>query len=189
MTIGGNSMADVWKRYVKFVLDGEAGVDEGVEMRERFWVALRFDPEADFNTAHPMMDLSQQQQYVEKLLSVEIDTALGGSYGYRLQRSYDVDQISGIVSKLISKPESKAACANLLHPLQSRIEQDAGMKRTACLTNVQAILRNKRLSLTAHFRSQNAWNSHGNFKALHILHENLLTKVRERAECEQSAEV
>jgi thymidylate synthase len=175
--IQGNCMANLWQQYVKFVFEGIPGIDDDLEIRECFLVTLYFEKGSDFEQVHPAMDLTKQQLYVEKLLSSEVHTVLGDSYGYRLRYSYGLDQVEAMVNRLVTKPESKAVCANLLHPIQSLIEQSVSMQRVACMTNMQVLLRENALNLIAHFRSQNAWNSHGNFKALHIWHKNFLNQL------------
>ena len=177
--IEGDSHKDMWQEYVRRVNNGPEGRDGEEAIRELFWVKLCFKPGTDFITIHPAMNQLVRHQYVRKVLTTDLDPALGGSYGYRLRRSYGLDQLDELVHRLVTKPESKAACANLLHPVSSAIERDAGMQRMACLTNVQALIRQGALHLNAHFRSQNAWNSHGNFQGLHELHSSLLTQLLE----------
>lgn len=178
--IEGNSLQDVWKQYVNCVYHGSQGQDGAEAIREKFLVNVCFSPNADFARLDPAMDIKQQRQYVKKLLTTELDPVLGGSYGYRIKKSYGVDQMEALLKKLLEKPESKAACVNLLHPVDAAIERDAGMQRMACMVNFQVLMRDEMLHLIANFRSQNAWNSHGNFVGLHELHQQIVQKLSEQ---------
>jgi len=178
--IEGNSLQDVWKEYVKYVYHGSQGQDGAEMIREQFLVNVCFHPKADFTGLDPAMDINQQRQYVKKILTTELDPVLGGSYGYRIRKAYGIDQLEALLNKLLEKPESKAACVNLLHPVDAVMEREAGMQRMACLVNFQALMRDGMLHLIANFRSQNAWNSHGNFVGLHELHQQIVQKLSER---------
>ncbi len=178
--IVGYSLVEVWARYVSFVFNGTMGVDDGQPIQEQFGVTIYFTPEADFGAVHPLMNMDLQTQYVNKVLSTEIDKKLGGSYGYRIRCTYGIDQLKAMVEQLIERPDSKSACCNLLHPRGWEGEIKAGMKRMACLTYIQALIRDGQLHFFAQFRSQNAWNSHGNFKGLYELQRLMLSRLEER---------
>jgi thymidylate synthase len=178
--IVGNSLVEVWVRYVLFVFNGTMGVDDGQPIREQFGVNVCFNPDADFERVHQAMDIAVQTQYVKKVLSTEIDHKLGGSYGYRIRNTYGIDQLEAMVEQLYKRPDSKSACCNLLHPRGWEGEVKAGMKRMACLTDIQALIRDGQLHFFAHFRSQNAWNSHGNFKGLYELQRLMLSRLEEK---------
>lgn len=183
--IQGNIMADVWAEYVGLVLTGTKGFDENIELRERFFVELVFSPDADgspidWYTDHPEMDVSQQPLYLDKMFNINPNNKFGGSYGYRIRKSYGVDQMALAADRIISKPESKAIIVNLLHPLSSEMERKVNMTRCACMSNMQAIVRDNKIHLGVQFRSQNVWNSHANFKSIHEWHKELLKMVHER---------
>jgi hypothetical protein len=167
--IESTSFGSGWAQYVAATMGGAPGSDGPDELRELFSVTVAFGPGTDFAVPHPEMDLATQAQYVRKVTTTKIDPVLGGSYGYRLRRSYGVDQVEDMIRRISARPESKSACANLLHPITCEMEREAGMQRTACLAFVQALLRDRELALFATFRSQNAINSHGNFRGLHEL--------------------
>jgi thymidylate synthase len=177
LQIAGDDFAAGWARYVATVYAGTEGWDGTDQIRERFGITITFFKATDFALAHPAMNLALQQQYTNKLLTDHIDEELGGSYGYRLTKSYGMDQVQMMVERLADRPESKSACANLLHPQSSEFERSAGMKRTACLAFIQALVRNGQLNLLGTFRSQNAVNSHGNFRGLHELHVQLTRRL------------
>jgi len=172
------SMALAWTRYVSQVMtEGSDGWDGSERTKELFNVSLDFASSVEFDTLHRSMDSDVQRRYSRKLLTPDIDKDLGGSYGKRLQESYGFDQLELMVQRLADNPWTKNCCANLLHPPGSSIEALMGMTRTACLKNVQLLLREGELHLVAEFRSQNVMNSHGNFKALHLLHRRLCNRL------------
>jgi thymidylate synthase len=179
-------LADVWPRYVAHTWRGLEGADGEEPVRERFGVRLVFGPSADLDRLHPAMDPVRDARYLRKLLTMEIDPSLGGSYGLRLRGYYRdsdgrlIDQIEFMVDRLCEKPESKAAAANLLHPPASDLETGNGMRRMACLTSLQALLRGDELHLVATFRSQDAVGSHGNFRALRELQREMLGRLEAR---------
>ena len=178
--IVGDSNVEVWTHYVSLVADGTMGVDDGQPIREQFGVTIYFTPEADFDRIHPAMDVALQIQYVNKVVTDKLDKQLGGSYGYRIRKTYGIDQFEVMAEQLSQRPDSKSACCNLLHPRGWEGEIKAGMKRMACLTYVQALIRDEQLHFFAQFRSQNAWNSHGNFKGLYELQRLMLSRLEER---------
>ncbi len=178
--IESNSLVDGWTRYVSHVHNGTMGADDGQPIREQFGVTIYFTPDADFGAVDPLMNMDLQTQYVNKVLSTEIDKKLGGSYGYRIRKTYGIDQFEVMAEQLSQRPDSKSACCNLLHPRGWEGEIKAGMKRMACLTYVQALIRDEQLHFFAQFRSQNAWNSHGNFKGLYELQRLMLSRLEER---------
>jgi thymidylate synthase len=126
------------------------------------------------------MDVTRQAQYVNKILSTELSKEQGGNYGYRIRNTYGIDQLETMVEQLIKPPDSKSACCNLLHPRAWEGEVKAGMKRMACLTYIQVLIRDGQLHFFAQFRSQNAWHFHGNFKGLYELQRVVLSSNKER---------
>lgn len=178
------NLADVWSKYVVRTFLGSDGRDGDVMVKERFGVRLSFPGDADMDVLHPEMDPKRDEMYVRKMLGTTVEEALGGSYGRRMSLQYrdnegrPIDQLAWIVDRLIAKPESKNACANLLHPLTSSIERDEGMKRTACLISIQGLIRDDQFVLLANFRSQDAVGSHGNFRGLRQIQDKLLGQFR-----------
>lgn len=176
--IVGTVMTKMWRDYVKFVLNGSDGRDGQIRLKERFWLTLLFEAGADFECSDADLDSSIHPVFLHKMFSNE-KSVLGDSYGYRIHRSYGVDQFAGMLRRAHEKPESKAIFANLLHPLEAAIEQQDGMnmEKTACLASLQVLNRDGCVDLTAHFRSQNAWRSHGNFVALNQWHAHFVSKL------------
>jgi thymidylate synthase len=175
-----HSLVDGWTRYVSYVYGGTMGVDDSKPIREQFLVIVHFKPGADFDAVHPAMDIARQTQYVKKILTTELDKELGGSYGYRIRKTYGIDQLKAAVGQLVKRHYSKSAIINTLHPRGWEGEVKAGMKRMVCLNNIQALIRDGQLHFVAQFRSQNAWNSHGNFKGLYELQRLMLSRLEER---------
>lgn len=176
--IMGDSLREVWRQYVRYVVNGTAGEDDGQPLHERFGVQISFSPQADFHTPHPAMDLARQQQYVHKILSTEIDPELGGGYGYRIFLKPYGNQFEAAVNKLLERPASKSVLINLLHPLEWEQTATPTIKRMACLTHIQFLIRAEKLYLLAHFRSQDAWHSHGNFKGLRALQQQMIDRLQ-----------
>jgi len=79
----------------------------------------------------------------------------------------------------VKRPESKSVIINLLHPIEWEQKIEPGIKRMACLTDIQALIREGQLHFFAQFRSQNAWHSHGNFKGLYELQRLMLCRLNE----------
>lgn len=186
--ITGNRLTHIWREYNRFVMNGSLGHDAEIPIRERFWVTLHLPRNTDYETHDvPQMDLSIVPDFIFKMFRTE-KSPMGDSYGFRIHTVYRLDQLDVMVDKLGQKPESKGAICNLLHPLPCFLEQESGMKmeRTACLANLQALIRPEHengpnhLHLTAHFRSQNAWRSHGNFIAIRRWHEHLLNRLNKK---------
>ncbi|MDR0919774.1 MAG: thymidylate synthase [Oscillospiraceae bacterium] len=97
--------------------------------------------------------------YLEKMQSCEIVEELNASYGKRIFGLPEVNQYEWCKSRLLNKPETKAATIALFLP------NDPG-PRIPCLTTIDFKLRNEVLDTKCFFRSQNAMNSYGNFRAL-----------------------
>ncbi len=184
--IVGNSLADVWTRYVSFTHQGSMGVDDGQPIREQFSVTVYFTPDADFEAVHPLMDMARQAQYIKKMCAKDKSTIeqmirdLGGSYADRIFNRPYGNQFETAVTLLIQRSESKSAVINLLHPLEWEQKIQAAIKRMACLTDIQALIRDEQLHWFAHFRSQNVWHSHGNFKALYAFQGLMLSRLNEK---------
>lgn len=184
--IVGNSLIDVWTRYVSFTFQGSMGVDDGQPIREQFSVTVHFTPQADFEAVHPLMDMVQHEQYIKKMCVKDKRTieqmkrVLGGSYADRIFNSPYGNQFEKVVRQLIQRPDSKSAIINLLHPLEWERKIEPAIKRMACLTHIQALIRDGQLDFFAHFRSQNVWHAHGNFKALHTLQSLMLSRLKEK---------
>ncbi len=84
------------------------------------------------------------------------------------------------MTQLIQRPESKSAIINLLHPLEWEQKIQSTINRMACLTQIQVLIRDGQLHLFAHFRSQNVWHAHGNFKALYALQGLMRSRLNEK---------
>ncbi|MEK8016179.1 MAG: hypothetical protein VSS75_004865 [Candidatus Parabeggiatoa sp.] len=184
--IVGNSLADVWTRYVWLTHQGTMGVDDGQAIRELFSVTVHFTPQADFEAVHPLMDMARQVQYIKKMCAKDNRTIeqmmreLGGSYADRIFNRPYGNQFETAVRQLIQRSESKSAIINLLHPLEWEQKIQPAINRMACLTHIQALIRDQQLHFVAHFRSQNVWHAHGNFKALHALQSLMLSRLKEK---------
>ena len=178
--IVGNSLVDAWTHYVSHVHNGTMGADDGQPIREQFGVVIYLTHDADFDRVHPLMDRARQAQYVKKILSTDIDNELGGSYGYRIFVSPYGNQFEAAIERLVKRPESKSVMINLLHPIEWEQKIEPGIKRMACLTDIQALIRDGQLHFFAQFRSQNAWHSHGNFKGLYELQRLMLCRLNEK---------
>ncbi len=179
--IVAHSIIDGWTSYVSSVFNNSTmGMDDDQQIREQFAVTIYFSPDADFESIHPLMDMARQTQYVKKILSTNIDKELGGSYGYRIFVNPYGNQFETAVEQLTKRPESKSVAINLLHPLEWEQKIQQNIKRMACLTNIQVLVRDGQLHFFAKFRSQNVWNSHGNFKGLYELQCMMLARLQER---------
>ena len=176
-----HSLIDGWTRYVLSIFNhGAMGIDDNQPIREQFGITIDFYPKSDFNAVHPAMDITLQAQYVKKLLSTEIDKELGGSYGYRIFINPYGNQLEAAVERFVKRPASKSVIINLLHPVEWEQKRQPDIKRMACLTHIQALIRDEQLHFFAHFRSQNAWNSHGNFKGLYELQRLMLSHLEKK---------
>lgn len=181
--IVGNSLVEVWTRYVSLTYNGTMGVDNGQAIREQFGVTIYFTPKADFESVHPLMDIARQVQYVKKTCSKEksiveeIIQEFGVSYAARIFNGVSGDQFETAVTRLIECHESKSAIINLSYPSEQEQKIQLAIRRIACLIHIQPLIRDEQLHFFAHFRSQNAWNSHGNFKALYELQRLMLSHL------------
>ena len=180
MVISNTSAVKVWQDYVVNTFKGNDGEDDNSLLKELFFVQLIFPIGCNYDEVDSHWNLQTHKQYVDKMLSTKINKSLGGSYGFRIRCSYGIDQFEAVVEKLVSKPNSKSAVCNLLHPAGSSIETSAGMTRVACLAFVQLLIRDNLLTMVATFRSQNAVNSHGNFIGLHKLHKGFVEALNSR---------
>jgi thymidylate synthase len=185
--IVAHSLVDGWTRYVSSIFNnGTMGVDDDQPIREQFGVTIFFTPEADFEVVHPAMDMVLQAQYVKKMFSrkkiiiEETIQELGSSYAVRIFEKPYGNQFDAAVGQISKRPESKSVIINLLHPLDWERKTQPSIKRMACLTCIQPLLREGQLHFFAHFRSQNAWNSHGNFKGLYELQRLMLSNLKEK---------
>jgi thymidylate synthase len=102
--------------------------------------------------------------YTEKMFSREIIPELNSTYGSRLFAYDGVDQVQWIIDRLNARWWAKSSVISLLKPNEN-------MPRIPCLISVMATIRDDELRLDAVFRSQNAFNSYGNFLGLKKIHE------------------
>lgn len=100
--------------------------------------------------------------YVEKMFSMDLIEELNSTYGDRLFSNRGVDQIDLAVKKLSENPWAKSCFVPLVTP------DDPG-PRVPCLSAIQFAVRNERLQIYATFRSQNVFNSYGNFLGIREL--------------------
>jgi hypothetical protein len=68
-----------------------------------------------------------------------------GGYGYRIFISPYGNQFEAAVEQLIKRPTSKSVIINLLHPLNWEQKIQSAIKRMACLTHIQALIRDGQL--------------------------------------------
>jgi len=100
--------------------------------------------------------------YRAKMFSREIIPELNSTYGDRFFDNLGFDQIADTLKRLRENPWSKSCFIPLVVP------NDPG-PRIPCLSAVQFAIRGNKILLFATFRSQNAFNSYGNFYGLRDL--------------------
>lgn len=108
--------------------------------------------------------------YTRKMFSRELIAELSSTYGARLFDWEGVDQVSKAVERLSKKWWSKSAAIGLISPTET-------MPRVPCLINLVPLVRSHELVLNAMFRSQNSFNSYGNFIGLHVLQRHMARQL------------
>ncbi len=103
------------------------------------------------------------EQYTFKMFSQDIIEELSSTYGHRLFNYDGVNQVQWAIDRLKNKWWTKSASIGLLKPNED-------MPRIPCLISVMPVIRNDKVILNAVFRSQNVFNSYGNFCGLHEVH-------------------
>jgi len=100
--------------------------------------------------------------YTKKMFSMELIEELNSTYGDRFFNNLGVNQFDWVVSRLRENKWAKSCFIPLVVP------NDPG-PRIPCLSAVQVAIRDNKTKLYATFRSQNAYNSYGNFLGLRAM--------------------
>ncbi len=159
-------LGDAWVEYLRVILtqgswlpDDREPIIEGPPVFLELNDARKDDPIIqEFGSSHII------EIYSRKMFSRELIVELNSTYGSRLFDWDGVDQVATAVDRLKKRWWSKSAAIGLIAPLET-------MPRVPCLINLLPLIRKNRLILNATFRSQNAFNSYGNFIGLRALQE------------------
>ena len=100
--------------------------------------------------------------YTQKMFSMDIIEEINSTYGDRFFANLGVDQIELAVNKLKKNKWSKSCFIPLVIP------DDPG-PRIPCLSALQIAIRQDSVQFYVIFRSQNAFNSYGNFIGIRAL--------------------
>lgn len=166
------SLGEAWRSYLREVLNTGVRVpDDREAIMESCSALVEMDIVSDDDKLLKQYgDPHVAAVYRQKMFSREIIPELNSTYGDRLFDQDGVDQVEWITNRLKSKWWTKGANISLLKP------NDPG-PRIPCLTNIQAVIRDNRVNLTAIFRSQNVYNSYGNFLGLHDIQSLISSKL------------
>ena len=157
-------LGGVWLEYIATVLRGGVEVfDQRENVIESIPLCFTI---SDFEDRHGILAKSASKHiidiYTNKMFSREIIPELNSTYGDRFFDNLGTDQIAWAVDRLKANPWAKSCFIPLVVP------NDPG-PRIPCLSAVQLAVREDALNFYATFRSQNAFNSYGNFIGLRKL--------------------
>jgi len=118
-------------------------------------------------------------EYIDTVINSQQrdDLSVSYVYGDRIRNYSGVDQVEGICNLLIENELSTRLYIDLW-----QVDKDLGSDNPPCLTSVWVKLVNKRLILTAQFRSHDIYSAYKqNLIALKSLQELIVNKVNERS--------
>ena len=142
---------------------GEAGIDDRGTIIE---APPRLFEIASLSWQDPIIseygDAEAAVRYTAKFTCLEVVAPFKYSYGARLRELQGVDQIQWVIELLRARPWSKSAWITLTVPGE---RGDA----VPCLAALSFRIRSYRLSMTATFRSQNAFTSYLNYIPLRTI--------------------
>lgn len=115
------------------------------------------DPESLYYPDYLPMGREELEQYYPQVLTARNIAGTSYTYGDRL-RNYDgFDQISNLVDLIRERPDSKRMFATTWKVHVDSLETKTG--DAPCLTQMNATVRDGRVLLTAHFRSQDMFSA------------------------------
>lgn len=167
-----DSIGQVWIEYLQSIVDNGNWVhDDREEILETSPIVFTIN---DFEDTSGILSRYADQHvvdvYTEKMFSMELIEELNSTYGDRFFSNLGVDQIALAIEKLKENPWAKSCFVPLVVP------NDPG-PRIPCLSALQIAIRNDRVQFYSTFRSQNAFNSYGNFLGIRKLQEQVAEKL------------
>jgi thymidylate synthase len=142
---------------------GEAGLDDRgpvIEAPPRLFEIATLDWDDPIVRAYG--DAEALARYTAKFTRTDVVPPFKYSYGARLRDLRGVDQLDWVIELLRSRPWSKSGWISLTVPGE---RQDA----VPCLAALAFRVRSSRVSMTATFRSQNAYTSYLNYLPLRVV--------------------
>jgi thymidylate synthase len=139
---------------------GEAGLDDRgpvIEAPPRVFEIAALGWDDPIIRAHG--DAEAVARYTAKFTRTDVVPPFKYSYGARLRDLRGVDQLDWVTKLLLTRPWTKSGWISLTVPGE---RQDA----VPCLAALAFRIRDRRLSMTATFRSQNAFTSYLNYLPL-----------------------
>ena len=170
------SIGPIWIEYISTVLNNGKWVhDDREEILETLPIVFTIK---EFEDSQCILAKYAERHvidtYTEKIFSKDIIKELNSSYGARLFANLGVNQIALVVDKLKANPWAKSCFVPLVIP------NDPG-PRIPCLSALQIALRDDAVQFYATFRSQNAFNSYGNFIGIRALQNMVAEKLEHKA--------
>lgn len=142
---------------------GEAGIDDRGPVIE---AVPRLFEIANFSWDDPLIreygETDKVARYTAKFARTDVIPPFKYSYGARLRQLLGVDQIEWIIKLLAGRPYSKSAWVTLTVPG----EPDHAVP---CLTALSFRIRGYQVTMTATFRSQNAFTCYLNYVPLRTI--------------------
>lgn len=139
---------------------GEAGIDDRGPVIES---VPRLFEISNFSWDDPIIseygDAEMFSRYTEKFTRTDVVPPFKYSYGARLRELLGVDQLDWVVRLLANRPYSKSAWISLTVP-------DENSQAVPCLTALAFRIRGYQVTMTATFRSQNAFTCYLNYVPL-----------------------
>ena len=150
------------------------------------WERVLFDATRDCNPFFHLFEsiwMFSGEQQVRPLLKfnkrmqefAEPDGRIHGAYGYRWRRSYNFDQLKGVIGKLRDESSTRQAVLTMWHPEDLLVNT----KDRPCNTHCYFMLRRNMLTMTVLCRSNDmVWGAYG-ANAVHfsMLHEFIANAV------------
>ncbi|KXG87603.1 hypothetical protein [Agrobacterium bohemicum] len=167
-----SEIGQVWLEYIQSVLsNGEWVFDNREEIFETTSICFTI---SEFDDVNGILSRHSQKKIIElytrKMFSTEIIEELNSTYGDRFFNNIGVNQFELAVKKLKENKYAKSVFIPLVVP------NDPG-PRIPCLSAVQVAIRHGELVMFATFRSQNVFNSYGNFLGLKELSVRFATEL------------
>lgn len=165
------SLGMAWIKLMKVVMEeGMEILDDDQRLKEIRNVCLTID---SVNENDAILDIYADKERIKLMKEKYATCGLVGEYtidyGSRIHNNDGVDQLLWVGNRIRNKRETKSATISLHKP---------GEEKLPCLSLLDFKLRNGRNTMTAVYRSQNAyWSMPGNILALRKIQEEVSTDI------------
>jgi len=150
--VRGETVAETWLKVLQTIMRfGDLKETDAMKMKEVCNMAAVItdeDPEEYSIPSWLGFDKKKIDEYVPQIVEGEKIPGLHYTYGFRLKKHFDIDQVEKMVEKLKIDKNAREAVGVLFDP---RVDIEA--EHRPCIVLIQALRNHKKLNLNAYVRS------------------------------------